>query len=698
MEKLMDHIKPENGATTASSARSRTASTSPSRSARGGQEQEIDVLDRSINEDTPLGILLGIHSKTSASKSSVTLSTPGSDNAAQDLTAKRRSERHDKISETLHALFPAQSDVDAIVKGTSGGYFVTTLFHSRRDYLAGNCEQESDLRSIPPPSSHPTVLARRLLQLCICMQQLSPGFNRAELALKSSISKSMASIMCTVAALVMSNDELIGTSEGIQSLTLQGIWHANAGNLRKAWLSNRKALSLAQLMGIDRGNTRAFRSADTITHPRHLASAAGVWFRVVYCDRFVSLLLGLPIGTYDNSFATEEALLQDEPVERLVKAHTTISARISERNSIRTSQAYTMTQEIDVELETASRVVSQEWWAEPTLDPFAPSSEMPEILCSFIHQIHHFDLLILLHLPYMLRDPDTEPLYQYSRVTCVRASREVLKRFVNFRTIINSAFACRHVDYSALIAAMTLLLSYLGSGSGNTSHKQLGTVLPTNIPAWPPGSLSSSCPFGPNNNDNDKPAFVCDAHEDRKLIEAVRERMRHVAIVNDDRLSQESADIIGQLMPVLEARDKGSGESAAVDCLHVSVPYLGTVSIRAAANNEPGGAGGPEGGDDGGGGGGGGVGGHTVAPWQISIPSTGPSLGGIAPMEQMDLSGFGAGFVGGEDGAAGGTGFAAQFDAQMMQGVEFPGLMAEAEDWTLQGVDTTYWSMLNGGM
>jgi hypothetical protein len=544
------------------------------------------------------------------------------------------------------------------------------------------------------------------------MQQLSPAFNRDELTLGTTIAKAMANIMGTVAALVTSSDELIGTSEGIQSLMLQAIWHSNAGNLRKSWLSNRRALSLGQLMGIDRGNTRTFKSVDTVTQSRRLASAAGVWFRIVYCDRFISLLLGLPIGTYDNSFATEEALLQDDPQERLIKAHTLVSARISERNSIKTSKAYTMTQEIDVELEAAGRAIGLQWWQEPVLDPFAPSSQMADAVCVLIHQIHHFDLLILLHLPYMLRDP-AESRYEYSRVTCIRASREVLKRFVTFRTIINSAFACRHVDYSALIAAMTLMLSYLGSGSsssGGGDKDPSGTVAtqagpgttapphqPGNVPTWPASTLSA-CPFSPNNP-------VCDAHEDRKLIESVRERMRHVAIVNDDKLSQESAEIIGQLMPVLELRGKGGGggsgldgESAVIDCLHVSVPYLGTVSIRPNEVGAGSAAGTGAAGDGGGDAGMGNGGSMVAAPWQISIPNTGTSLGGMAPMEHMDLSGFQHMFAGAGNGGTGADMGFAPFDPQMMEDVQFPALTAEADDWTLQGVDTTYWSMLNGGM
>lgn len=667
MEKLMDHIKPGTSAT--GSSRSRTTSTSPSPSAHASQEQVVDVLERSINEDTPLGILLGIHSATpAASQSSKTLATPESDNATYDTSANARFHRYDKICKTLHGLFPAQNDIDTIIKGTGGTYFVTTLFHNHRDVLAGNCESQSDLCVIPPVNAHPTVLARRLLQLSICMQQLSPVFNRAEIDLRTTMSKTMARIACTVATLVTSNDELIGTSEGLQCLCLQGIWHANAGNLRKAWLSNRKALSLAQLMGIDRGNTRTFKPADDTSDPKKHASAAGVYFRIVYCDRFTSLLLGLPVGTYDNSFATEEAMLRDEPQERLNKAHTVISARIIERNSNKTAQAYAITQEIDLELEKASQSVAADWWQEPILDPFASHSKMSELVCTFIHQIHHFDLLILLHLPYMLRDP-AESRYEYSRVTCTRASREVLKRFVGFRTIINSAFSCRHVDYSALIAAMTLLLSYLGTQKLDST----GSIPHSNVPTWPPSNLTP-CPPNPSAHP------VCTVHEDRKLLEAVRERMRHVAIINDDKLSQESADIISQLMPVLEIRDKGN-ESAALDCMHLSVPYLGTVSIRpnesSSVDMDAGGNG-------------------AMAPYQITIPNSGLAPGAMIPMEQMDLSGLEHVFMGENDGGSGGMSFA-QFDPQMLPDAELPALTAEADDWTFQGVDTSFWSMLNGG-
>jgi hypothetical protein len=41
--------------------------------------------------------------------------------------------------------------------------------------------------------------------------------------------------------------------------------------------------------------------------------------------------------------------------------------------------------------------------------------------------------------------------------------------------------------------------------------------------------------------------------EDRLLVEAVRERMERVSVLNDDALSRESADVVGRLMVVFDA-------------------------------------------------------------------------------------------------------------------------------------------------
>lgn len=78
------------------------------------------------------------------------------------------------------------------------------------------------------------------------------------------------------------------------------------------------------------------------------------------------------------------------------------------------------------------------------------------------NQLYHYNLLSQLHLPYMLRVAP-ERRHEYSRMTCVNAAREVLSRFIMFRSFNKNDFCCWTVDFFALIAAIILLLAYLGS-------------------------------------------------------------------------------------------------------------------------------------------------------------------------------------------------------------------------------------------
>ncbi len=72
----------------------------------------------------------------------------------------------------------------------------------------------------------------------------------------------MTDIVANVTNLVTSNDDMVGTGEGLQCLILQALWHANAGNIRKAWLSCRRALQFSQLIGLHRGDSRALQFVD----------------------------------------------------------------------------------------------------------------------------------------------------------------------------------------------------------------------------------------------------------------------------------------------------------------------------------------------------------------------------------------------------------------------------------------------------
>jgi hypothetical protein len=95
-----------------------------------------------------------------------------------------------------------------------------------------------------------TSIACTLLYISSCLLQLHPDFDTARLKLYPSVESRMERYVSTVQALVTSDEELVSSIEGIDCLILQCSYHGNAGNPRRAWLTVRRAMNIAQLMGL----------------------------------------------------------------------------------------------------------------------------------------------------------------------------------------------------------------------------------------------------------------------------------------------------------------------------------------------------------------------------------------------------------------------------------------------------------------
>ncbi|KAK4031636.1 transcription factor sdnS [Parachaetomium inaequale] len=522
MAKLVDRIIPgEVPGASSLSSQSWNSSPAPSEitlEASASAPGPIDALMSAAAEESPLQAALGVHGRATRNRQPHTTLTPQSEPTREEASPRNAAPKYEDVCRTLYPLFPRQQDVTAIVQATTVPFFVTSLFSSYLDTTLGKSEAPDSVSIIPPETSHTKVLR-----------------------LRKPLKEQMLHIIATLSRLVTSDDDLVGTAEGLQSLVLLGYWHSNAGNLRKAWLSFRRAMSLGQLMGIDQGSSRSLQFVDPGLSTARRPTPQGLWYRINSCDRSLSLMLGLPVGSTDDSFAAENSMEQDTPMERLAKLHAVISKRIIERNTNKSAPVDIVTQIIDGDLERAHAFMGHKWWTMSSLGPSDASQvEVEQQMTRMVLQIQHFDLRIILHLPNMLRSPQ-DNRHDDSRSACAQSSREVLRRFLSFREQYSSAWACRHIDYSALVAAMTLLLSYLGQ---------------------------------PTSRHNTQP------DEDRKLIEVVRGRMQHVALLNHDRLSQESADTIGRMLPVLDMRD-------ASQCLHFDVPHLGTVNIHPSFKSLP---------------------------------------------------------------------------------------------------------------
>ncbi|KAI0143968.1 hypothetical protein F4776DRAFT_675543 [Hypoxylon sp. NC0597] len=481
------------------------------------------------------------------------------------------------ISKALHAAFPSQHDIDTILAAGNGAYFIVMFFSG----VDGPFEPPSSISEVPSVTSHPALLAKRLMQLTSCMQKISSNAVPQELISRETIRMQVSRIASVVSDLVVSNDDLVGSVEGLETLGLMGLYQyslttsyteeapivnkydlisANAGNLRKSWLSIRRALSVAQLMGADRWpDDKLLKSVDPRSDPSTRTRASGLWYRLNFSDRYLSLLLGLPAASDDNSFADPERMAHSPPSERLERIHTAISGAIIKRNlsthKSAADAAFGTTQAIDCDLETAAKSMGAEWWQ--PLEPIDTLTATPvELVRAHEHvmmQMNHHHLLILLHLPYMMRDPK-ERRWDYSKTTCLHSSRELLRAYLFFRHLTDAASACRHTDYGALTAAMTLLLGYLD-------------------PKLRARDVATSS----------------QRDADRNLVLAVRDTVKGMAERDDDKLARETSDIVTRLLPLtdvdLTMGDSGGGISSPP--VRLEIPYLGTININPVNRRTP---------------------------------------------------------------------------------------------------------------
>lgn len=434
---------------------------------------------------------------------------------------------------------------------------------------AAGLEKQETLLDIPGPDAHPVMIARHMLRLASHLQHLHPVLHTDIRGLVDSTRAIIERVADLAINLVATNDDLLGSLEGLECVLLESVYHANVGNLRRSWVASRRALTIAQLMGLNRAESDCHVQYKVLDPSRTKHHPQLIWLRIVFLDRHLSLMLGLPQGSSDRSMASETLLASDTPMGRLDRLHCVIASRILERNESRKSGTpldVDFTRSVDAELQQAARFLPSRWWLTPTfelvLSRTAKAEEFFWETRRLFAQVYHYNLLNQLHLPYVLGSPslseEVRRRQEYSRTTCVNASREMLSRFVVLRSYNQIASSCRSIDFLALMAALTLLLVHLDSRT-----------------------------------EADNPL----AHQyvsDRAMIERVQENMEEVNRLNSDALSAQSAQLLSRLLAIdgdngEEDLVMGDGDrvsvtgSAAPDpdaIVSVHIPYfLGTVKI-----------------------------------------------------------------------------------------------------------------------
>ncbi|PYH88926.1 hypothetical protein BO71DRAFT_122921 [Aspergillus ellipticus CBS 707.79] len=206
----------------------------------------------------------------------------------------------------------------------------------------------------------------------------------------------MSGIMEFVTQHVTSDDDLTGSMEGVECLALQGMYEVNAGNLRRSWRLFRKAITIAQLLGLHRV------TVDPTPNPIEVARHH-LWYQIARGERYLSTLLGLPSSTGSAVFPFNDdaGWLSAEDLYHKKLLH--ISGLILARNQGEGTKAFFTTQPIGDQLESLAEQMPPAWWEIPTHLLNARTKEASIQFERIMCQIWHIELATLVHLPFMLR-------------------------------------------------------------------------------------------------------------------------------------------------------------------------------------------------------------------------------------------------------------------------------------------------------
>lgn len=186
------------------------------------------------------------------------------------------------------------------------------------------------------------------------------------------------------------------------------------------------------------------------------------------------MLLGLPPAIIKDPFSgqPEGAFDTLSPEEAYVQRLCFTALRVTERNSSEDSSAYATTQQIDEELETQKQSMPQSWWVLPTEHEFLAmsSKEVVAVMDRLLGQLWHFQIETLVHLPFMLRSA-TDRRYEYSKICCLNACRELINRWLLLRKRQDHLFLCQIMNFQTFMSAIIILLGLMGPKSNGVIDK-----------------------------------------------------------------------------------------------------------------------------------------------------------------------------------------------------------------------------------
>ncbi|KAJ5715956.1 uncharacterized protein N7483_013137 [Penicillium malachiteum] len=503
------------------------------------------------------------------------------DQCLSSLNSLRRAPgKYDEISRELIAAWPSQDVLAHICTLPSGPTLRLNcvLLRSCAINEKNVAQLPHELLQLPPPGSHPVLIARKLLMLGTFLHGIPPlkieGLGRRGTAYL----ELMSCVIEKAVRLVTTNDELICSVEALECIIIESVYHNHSGNLHRAWMAVRRATAVAEMMALHRGlDSPSLKFLEPAS--RAVFNPDQICFHLVQSDRYLSIMLGLPPTSLDTRFASDEAMKACGPIERLERTHCVVSDHILRRSEADLDDL-TKTYEHDKLLQNIASEMPSQWWLSSFTTDQNDEIKLLQDTVRFMDQLAHYHLLIRLHLPYMLRS-STDHRYDHSKLTTVNASREILTRYLSYRHSISTPFSCRGDEFLAFISVTVICIAHMDA---RRQAQQLAE------------SAAGCTVFN----------FLAHNHpSDRGLMERTLEIIDSGAQRYADPITSKLRRIISQLLVIEASSASGttySTSSSRCDqgvlepdsrltdggkALHIYIPYLGKINFERRAMPKP---------------------------------------------------------------------------------------------------------------
>ena len=374
--------------------------------------------------------------------------------------------RIDKIRRTLLSLFPSQEIEKAILTASQNVWaswqeVFPQIFSPSFTYnviqFFGDSKRSGSVQKI----------AKALLCLSTILQEGSVSLNTGH-DIANAVDQTKQSIKI-IDDMVLSDDELTGTIDGVECIILRARYEGNSGRIRRSWLISRRGIALAQLLGLHK------RPGSLDNHSSDSNRRHSIWRALYTADRFMSLVLGLPYGPSEMHPTAGSGLGSSAKGiytnEHYAHRLTNIAGHIIDRNQqLPSNNMLPLTLKIEGEMIDLHSSMPTQWW-ETGRETGAVASQVHS---QVLPQFWHYLCRTLLHLPYMLK-ATTSSRFEYNKTATLESAREMIVRYRVMRPVQGfSSLACKVTDFQVFTAAMILVLNliyhYMGSESSDHSE------------------------------------------------------------------------------------------------------------------------------------------------------------------------------------------------------------------------------------